>query len=222
PRGFRQRLLSESQGYYLAERCKSSEEPAACKPCPSGKYSKGWNTYGYCHLCTVCNKEHGATYKKICNNTANAQCTCGKDKRWNTESSSCEPCPTGFYSDEDDNEPCTRRTSDMSLPAIKTTSTQGRRAPNSTTASSTTLLNTTRPPPSVTTEGQPALSVEVKFYISVIVVTAAIFLIFLIKRRRMYLGVKKQDSHRCFGFRQDVKSPVQEESEDMTSVQVKN
>ncbi|XP_041062913.1 tumor necrosis factor receptor superfamily member 4-like [Carcharodon carcharias] len=206
-------------GYYLRKRCENFNDIADCRQCPSGKYSKDWNTYSSCAQCRTCPKEIGTTYKKNCSTTSNAECLCGKDKQWNTDLNSCMPCQPGFYSDGDE-KPCKNRTD--GIPTTRTTITQGRTASNSTTVPSATLLNTSTGPLSSVTEGQPALSIEVKFYISVITVAAVIFLIFLIKRGKMNLGVKKQGFHRCFGIKQDVKGPVQEVSEDITSVQVKN
>ncbi|XP_048471101.1 tumor necrosis factor receptor superfamily member 4 [Rhincodon typus] len=226
-------------GHYLVSRCVNFNEDPVCAECPTGKYTSRWNAHSSCASCKICSE--GAKYKKKCEKNSDAECSCGKGKQLIKESNSCEPCPSRSYSDEEGINPCkpwTRckeigqhlikngsSTEDVEcgVPIVtpKTTTTQGRSFVNPTTVPRTTIPSgSTKPSPSVTTASQPAMAVEVKFYIGVIVVAALIFLIVLIKRRKMYLEVKKQDFYWCLAMKKDMKGPVQEVSEDITSVQV--
>ncbi|XP_060708299.1 tumor necrosis factor receptor superfamily member 4-like [Hemiscyllium ocellatum] len=224
-------------GKYLVSRCERFNEDPNCAVCPTGKYTAGWNTHSSCARCKICSKESGAAYSKKCEKDANAECSCGKGKQLTAESNSCEQCPPGSYSDEEGNETCKpwtcceengqqlikngSSTENVECGMSKITTTQGRSSFNPTTVLRTTMPSaSTRTSPSVTTANQPATAVEDKFYIGVIVVAALIFLIVLIKRRKLYLKMKKQDFYHCLGIKKDIKGPVQEEANDITSVQV--
>ncbi|XP_067872883.1 tumor necrosis factor receptor superfamily member 4-like isoform X2 [Heterodontus francisci] len=229
-------------GYYLVKRCENFQESAKCEECSEGTYSIAWNIFSSCAPCNICSTENGATYKKKCERNSNAECSCGKGEQLKPGNPhSCEPCKPGFYSDDEDNKPCKpwisceakgqhlikngSRTEDaecgISISTIKTTTVEGR-SPNPATTSSATVLSTSVRTPSVTTVDKPGRATGTTFYIGCIIVAVAIFLIVLIKRGKLHFGMANRDFNRCFWIKQDVKDPVQEESEDITSVQVKN
>ncbi|XP_055515188.1 tumor necrosis factor receptor superfamily member 5-like isoform X2 [Leucoraja erinacea] len=157
------------------------------------------------------------------------------------DSNACEPCLPGFYSNKKGTKSCkawTRCTDDQrylikngsqtedavcSSSEPRQTTTSKRRPPSTETTPSTTLLRITTHPTSATTTGRPSLLKDNAFFICVIVVTA--LLLFIVIFRRM---MSCKDGHRgfrcCFGDRNFPKAPipVQEEFNDITSVQVKN
>ncbi|XP_051895168.1 tumor necrosis factor receptor superfamily member 5-like isoform X2 [Pristis pectinata] len=204
-------------GQYLKKRCESFKDKAECETCQNGEFTDRWNTYGSCAPCRTCLEAQGFQVEKECNKTSNVKCSCRPGYTPDTskicmkicdkgeqlksgDSNTCEQCPDGFYSDQKGTKSCKPWT------RCNDTSQRG-------SATEDVVCGPAKSNPTTASEGR--LSTPETTYRTILLRTTTAVSVTI---------TEKPSFHCCFGDRNYTKPPVpvQEEFNDITSVQVKN